>query len=77
MDSENTDPDNYRFRLDKDYETQYASKKLQSGESISFNYKIINNNPDGININEKCGSTHLEGLKEYVIKNKFSLRNCL
>ena len=26
---------------------------------LGINYKIINNNPDGININENCGSTHL------------------
>jgi len=26
----------------KDYETQFASKKLNSGEIVSFNYKIIN-----------------------------------
>lgn len=29
---------------------------------------VINNNPDGININEKCGSTHPEELMEYVVK---------
>jgi len=29
---------------------------------------IINNNPDGVNINENCGSTHPEGLMEYVVK---------
>ena len=44
---------------------------------LGINYEIINNNPDGININEKCGSTHLDGLKEYVVKNKFSLRSCI
>lgn len=27
---------------------------------------IINNNPDGVNINENCGSTHIEGLCELV-----------
>ena len=40
---------------------------------IGINYKIINNNPDGININENCGSTHLEGLKKFVVENKMSL----
>ena len=40
---------------------------------LGINYKIINNNPDGININENCGSTHLEGLKKYVLDNKLSL----
>ena len=40
---------------------------------LKINHVIINNNPNGININENCGSTHLESLKEYVIKNKMSL----
>ena len=31
----------FNYSSAKDYETQYASKKLQSGETISFNYKII------------------------------------
>ena len=31
----------FNYSSEKDYETQYASKRLQSGESISFNYKII------------------------------------
>ena len=30
---------------------------------------IINKNPDVINIYDKCGSTHLEMVKEYVVKN--------
>ena len=40
---------------------------------LGVNYKIINNNPDGININENCGSTHLEGLKKFVLENKLNL----
>lgn len=31
---------------------------------------VINDNPDGTNINEKCGSTHPEELMEYVVKKK-------
>ena len=42
-------------------------------KKLGINYKIINNNPDGININENCGSTHLDGLKEFVVDNKLSL----
>ena len=42
-------------------------------KALGINHVIINNNPDGININDKCGSTHLEMLKEYVINNKMSL----
>ena len=40
---------------------------------LGIKYKIINNNPDGININKSCGSTHLEGLQKYVLENKLDL----
>ncbi|MCI9050009.1 MAG: phosphoglucosamine mutase [Coprobacillus sp.] len=30
---------------------------------------VINNNPDGTNINTNCGSTHIEVLQKYVIEN--------
>lgn len=42
-------------------------------KELGIDYNIINNNPDGININANCGSTHLEGLKKYVIENKLDL----
>ena len=42
-------------------------------KSLGIKYKIINNNPDGININQDCGSTHLEGLKKFVVDNNLSL----
>ena len=42
-------------------------------KALGINHVIINNTPNGININDKCGSTHLETLKEYVVKNKMSL----
>ncbi len=42
-------------------------------KTLGIKYKIINNNPDGININANCGSTHLEGLKKFVLENKLSL----
>ena len=41
--------------------------------TLGIKYKIINNTPNGININRKCGSTHLEMLKEYVTENNYSL----
>ena len=41
--------------------------------TLGINHVIINNNPDGVNINRGCGSTHLEMLKDYVVKNKMSL----
>ena len=42
-------------------------------KSLGIKYKIINNTPNGTNINENCGSTHLEGLKKFVVENKLSL----
>ena len=42
-------------------------------KELGINYKIINNTPDGININANCGSTHLEGIKEYVKQNHLSI----
>lgn len=41
--------------------------------ALGIKYKIINNNPDGVNINDACGSTHLEGLKKFVVENKLSM----
>ena len=42
-------------------------------KELGINYRIINNTPDGININENCGSTHLDNLKKFVLENKLSL----
>lgn len=30
---------------------------------------VINNEPDGLNINTNCGSTHVEGLQKFVVEN--------
>ena len=40
---------------------------------LKINHKIINNTPNGININKDCGSTHLEMLQKYVIENGYDL----
>ena len=42
-------------------------------KALGINYKIINDEPNGVNINENCGSTHLEGLKKFVKEGKLSL----
>lgn len=42
-------------------------------KALGIKYRIINNKPDGININENCGSTHLEQLKKFVVENKLKL----
>ncbi len=40
---------------------------------LGIHFEIINNHPDGVNINEKCGSTCLETISEYVKNNGFDL----
>ena len=34
---------------------------------------VLNSNPDGTNINENAGSTHIEGLAKYVVENKMDV----
>ena len=62
----------FRVAIDTANGATYKSAELIFN-LLGINHEIINNNPDGININENCGSTHLESLKQYVIKNKMSL----
>ncbi len=38
-------------------------------EALGAKVYIINNTPDGLNINSNCGSTHIENLKKYVLDN--------
>ena len=40
---------------------------------LGIKHIILNNKPNGININDKCGSTHLEGLQKFVVENKCNL----
>ncbi|WAM34283.1 phosphoglucosamine mutase [Caldicellulosiruptor morganii] len=39
-------------------------------EELGAEVLVINNQPDGTNINKECGSTHLEMLKQEVVKNR-------
>ena len=41
--------------------------------ALGIKHYIMNNTPNGININENCGSTHLDMLKKYVVENKCNL----
>ena len=41
--------------------------------ALGIKHYIINNTPNGTNINENCGSTHLDVLKKYVIENNCNL----
>ena len=38
-------------------------------EALQAKTYVINNQPDGTNINTNCGSTHIEVLQKYVIDN--------
>lgn len=39
-------------------------------EAMGAKVLVINDRPDGMNINSDCGSTHIGGLCEFVVKNK-------
>lgn len=34
---------------------------------------VINNQPDGLNINTDCGSTHIQGLQKFVVENQLDV----
>ena len=42
-------------------------------EQLGAEATILFAEPDGININEKCGSTHIEALSKYVVENKLDM----
>ena len=42
-------------------------------KDLNANYKIINNTPDGLNINENAGSTHIENLQKLVVENNYDI----
>ena len=41
--------------------------------ALGIKHYILNNTPTGTNINENCGSTHLDVLKKYVVENHCNL----
>ena len=64
--------DNFKILIDTANGATYkVAEKIYKRLGIKFD--IINNEPDGININHECGSTHLEMLKEKVVKEKYNL----
>ncbi|MEG0276152.1 MAG: phosphoglucosamine mutase [Coprobacillus sp.] len=38
-------------------------------DALGAQTHVINNDPDGVNINTNCGSTHIEVLQKYVVEN--------
>lgn len=41
--------------------------------ALGVKHYILNNTPNGVNINDNCGSTHLNFLKKYVVENNCNL----
>lgn len=41
--------------------------------ALGIKHYIINNTPNGLNINANCGSTHLDMLKKFVVANKCNM----
>ena len=46
-----------------------SASAQQLFESLGATVHILSSDPDGMNINENCGSTHMENLTRYVIEN--------
>ena len=42
-------------------------------KALGINYDVINNNPDGVNINKDCGSTHISNLSKIVVEKGYNL----
>ncbi len=42
-------------------------------DALGADTYVINNTPNGTNINRGCGSTHIEGLQQFVIDNKMDV----
>ena len=64
--------DNFKVAIDTANGATYVVAE-KVFKVLGINYSIINNTPNGININDNCGSTHLEGLKKYVVENNCNL----
>ena len=71
-DLENMDKENFVVAIDTaNGATSAVADKVFT--KLGINHIIINNKPNGININDKCGSTHLEGLQKFVVEHKCNL----
>ena len=51
--------------------TYDVAKKIFT--KLGIEHTIICNSPDGININDKCGSTYLDNISSFVVNNKYGL----
>lgn len=71
-DFENLDKDNFVVAIDTaNGATSVVADKVFT--KLGIKHCIINNNPNGVNINDNCGSTHLAGLQKFVVENNCNL----
>ena len=67
-DFEDFDKDNFVVAIDTaNGATSVVAEKVFA--ALGIKHYVMNNTPNGININENCGSTHLDMLKKYVFEN--------
>lgn len=50
-----------------------TSTAVETLDALGATVEAINNSPNGININNKCGSTHPEGLQRIMRENEFDI----
>ena len=71
-DFENYEKDNFVVALDTaNGATSVVAEKVFT--ALGIKHYILNNTPNGTNINEHCGSTHLDVIKKYVVENHCNL----
>ena len=69
---ENFDKNNFSVAIDTaNGATSVIAEKVFT--ALGIKHYIINNTPNGININSNCGSTHLDMLKKFVVANNCNL----
>lgn len=69
---EGLDKENFTVAIDTaNGATSVIADKVYT--ALGIKHYIINNTPNGININDNCGSTHLDSLKKFVVANSCDL----
>ncbi len=70
----NTDRDFSKFKVALDLANGSATASAYKVfSSLRANVKVIHSNPNGININTKCGSTHPESLQKLMREEKYDV----
>lgn len=69
---ENYNKENFKVGLDVANGATYKVAE-QVFNKLGIDFIITNNEPNGININNNCGSTHLENLKKLVLEKHLNL----